>query len=197
MAHSYDVFLSHSHRDATWVERLARQLEDEHRLRAWLDRWMLVPGKPWQQAMARGIEEAPSCAVFLGSETPRGWFEKEIEKALNRQAQDRDFRVIPVLLPNADGTLSDALAASFLELNTWVDFRDPGDSARALHLLVSGVKGVAPGRGPSSPKPNGTLNDADIEKLRHLQALRNDRLVDDTVALDYQRKILDRLLEMP
>src|SRR3954470_4515694 len=90
----WDVFLSHSHRDADWVEDLAKRLEDERRVRPWLDRWVLVPGEPWQRKIARGLEEAASCAVCLGQHTPRGWFEREIEKALSRQAVDRRFRVI-------------------------------------------------------------------------------------------------------
>jgi TIR domain len=191
----FDVFLSHSHRDATWVENLARRLEDEHRIRSWLDRWMLVPGKPWQRAMAHGIQKAPSCAVFFGRETPHGWFEKEIEKALNRQAQHRDFRVIPVLLPDIDSGVRASLTEGFLELNTWVDFSDGADPDRAMHLLVSGVKGLAPGRWPARA-PNGQPRTDVVEKLRHLRQLREDQLVDDAVAIDYQRKILDRLLDI-
>ena len=46
----YDVFLSHSHRDAEGVEALARWLQAEAGLSVWLDRWVLVPGEEWVQA---------------------------------------------------------------------------------------------------------------------------------------------------
>lgn len=42
---TYDVFLSHSHEDAEWVEKLAKQLEDRKKLNVWLDKWILVPGE--------------------------------------------------------------------------------------------------------------------------------------------------------
>ena len=50
----FDTFLSHSHDDAEWVERLAKRLEDECGFRIWLDKWILVPGKSWQQEMKKG-----------------------------------------------------------------------------------------------------------------------------------------------
>src|ERR671912_600858 len=102
---STDTFLSHSHDDAAWVEALARRLEDECGFKVWLDRWVLVPGKSWQQAIARGLEEVGSCAVFIGAKTPKGWFQQEIERALDLQTRNSDFRVIPVLMPDADSSV--------------------------------------------------------------------------------------------
>jgi TIR domain len=139
----FDVFLSHSHIDAEWVEKLAERLENEAGFRVWLDKWVLVAGYSWQQAMARGIDQTDCCAVCISDSTPSGWFNKEIERALNRQTKDPSFRVIPVLLPNAKTINVD----DFLELNTWVDFRQP-DLSYAFHTLVCGIKGVPPGRWP-------------------------------------------------
>lgn len=119
----FHVFLSHSHQDAIWVKDLAERLEDECSFRVWLDIWILIPGNPWQQEMARGLEQAGCCAVCIGKTTPMGWFKEEIQKALNRQTTDPSFRVIPVLLPNADPiNVND-----FLELRTWVDFGHGSD----------------------------------------------------------------------
>src|ERR1051326_5590952 len=123
MAKPYDAFLSHSHDDATWVEALARRLEDECDFRIWLDRWVLVPGKSWQRAMTRGLEETTTCAVCIGAHTPKGWFQEEIERALDLQTRDDSFRVIPVLLP--DGNPESA--PGFLTLRTWADFRNGKD----------------------------------------------------------------------
>ncbi len=140
----YDVFLSHSHNDAKWVEELAKQLEDREKLHVWLDKWILVPGEPWQQGMARGLNQAKSCVVCNSEQTPKGWFQEEIERAINRQAGNPSFRVIPMLLPG----VKDFNGGDFLGLRTWVDFRKGIDDTEAFHRLVSGIKGVAPGRGP-------------------------------------------------
>lgn len=190
----YDVFLSHSHLDADWVEELAKRLEDERRIRPWLDRWVLIPGTPFQREMARGLEQAGSCAVCLGQHTPQGWVEKEIEKALNRQAQDPEFRVIPVLLPRADEKLATELQDTFLGLNTWVDFGEHSDPGHAFHLLACGVKGIRPGRWTPSAGSNWP-NEEMVEKLKQLRELRQAALVDDSVALDIQRKIVKELLD--
>lgn len=45
----FHAFLSYSHDDANWVENLAYRLEDQDGFKVWLDRWVLVPGKSWQQ----------------------------------------------------------------------------------------------------------------------------------------------------
>jgi hypothetical protein len=138
----FDVFLSHAHEDAEIVERLGVKLTDEARLRVWLDKWILIPGEHWQQQMARGLEQAETCAVCVSRETSNGWFREEIERALNRQAKDPKFRVIPIVLPNGDRTVVD----NFLELRTWVDFKVGIDDHYAFHVLISGIHGRAPGR---------------------------------------------------
>jgi hypothetical protein len=186
----YDVFLSHAHVDAEVVERLAAGLEDKEGLHVLLDKWVLIPGTHWQQEMAKGLEEARTCAVCIGRTTPAGWFREEIERALNRQTKDPGFRVIPVILPGGDSSVVD----NFLELRTWVVFKNNLEEGDAFHLLTCGVRGVPPGRLPALP-----LNvDLDVamtrDKLTRLRALRSERLIDDDIALEYQRRLLDQLM---
>ena len=146
----YDVFLSYAEPDGPAVTKIAERLVDEARLHVWLDRWVHVPGESYQQALDRGLEQAKSCAVFITPNTPVGWFQQQIERALDRQAENASFRVIPVLLPGA----RDSDVGNFLKLRTRVDFRD-ADQAYALHMLQSGIKGVAPGRWPPRSDQNG------------------------------------------
>jgi hypothetical protein len=142
----YHVFLSHAHLDAEVVKKLAVRLEDEAKFRVWVDEWVLVPGKSWQRGMARGLDEAGACAVFFGSKEQVGWFEKEIEKAMDRQAAEPEFGVIPVLLPGADI----ALIQGFLKQNWWVEFKDGIEDAEAFRRLVAGIRGESPGRPPAT-----------------------------------------------
>jgi len=146
---SFDIFLSHAHDDAAWVEELARHLEDNYGFRVWLDKWVLVPGRSWQQAMARGLEDARNCAVFISAVTPKGWFDKEIQRALDLQTRNPKFGVIPVLMPNGDPSA----IPPFLASNTWADFRDGQDRDYALHVLRQGVRGEPVGRWPKADKP--------------------------------------------
>jgi len=188
----YDAFISHSHDDADWVQRLAQRLEDECGFKTWLDRWLLVPGGSWQQEMALGLDQAVSCVVCLGSSTPSGWFLQEIERALNIQAADASFRVIPVLLPDAPSES----VPQFLGLRTWADFRNGKDLEYAFHILKCGIMGTSPGRWPrdaasSVQNPSITVYE---RKLQELQRLRRYD-VRDEVLIEYQRKILEQWFE--
>ena len=57
--------------------------------------------------------------------------------------------MIPVILPGGDSSLVD----NFLELRTWVQFKDGLDDRDAFRRLVAGIKGLSPGREPNRP-PN-------------------------------------------
>lgn len=190
LPNQFDVFLSHAHGDAEIVECLAGRLSDEAQLRVWLDRWVLVPGGHWQQEMARGLDQAKTCAVCISRDTPAGWFREEIERALNRQVKDPSFRVIPVILPNGDQTVVD----SFLELRTWVDFKAGIDDGYAFHVLTCGIRGQPPGRYLSTANKDGLSLEVMRVKLKKIRSLREERLIDDNIALEYQRRVLDEII---
>lgn len=99
-----------------------------------------------------------------------------------------------MLLPNAQ----EININNFLELRTWVKFKKGFDDPRAFHLLVSGIKGMAPGRGPvtSEEKVSYPSHNQEREFLKQIQQLRGDRLIDDEIAIEYQRKVLDRIMEV-
>ena len=191
----YQVFLSHSHQYGAWVEALAKRLEDEHGFRVWLDRWVLVPGTSWQQEITKGLEEAQVCAACVGRETSKGWFQREIEKALNRQASDAAFRVIPILLPDAPSDLTEVMPA-FLELRTWVDFRQGSDPDYAFHFLVQGIKGEPVGRWPlpGQDSLNSGVGSRFSDAERRLQEFRKLREAagefSEEVRIEYEKKIL-------
>lgn len=187
---TYNVFLSHSHNDAEPVGIIAGILEDAYNIKVWLDKWILVPGEPFRQAMAKGIDNAKTCAVIVGNGTPKGWFEEEIGKALNRQSQDKSFRVIPVLLPGSDSKF----ITDFLELRTWVKFKETIDEKRPMHELVCGINGVPPGRQYEKDEIP-IVNGIEIEdKLKKIKKLHEDNLIEDSIKLEFQRIILNELL---
>jgi hypothetical protein len=129
--------------------------------------------------------------VFVGGKTPSGWFREEIERALNRQTKDNGFRVIPVILPNGDRRLTD----DFLELRTWVDFKNGLADADAFHLLECGVRGIPPGRRMKTERSQSDELAALKMKLSRIRDLRFEQLIDETVALEYQRRLLDELVK--
>lgn len=134
---TYDVFLSYNNRDHAAVEVIARQLE-QRGLTVFLDRWFLVPGKPWPQALEEILNSCRAVAVFLGPNGMGRWQQREQYLALDNQARRPAFPVIPVLLPGADPALG------FLSLNTWVDLRQ-GSDEMALAILAAAIQGQPPG----------------------------------------------------
>jgi len=68
----YDVFLSHSSSDKPVVEKLAVKLEQAG-CRPFLDKWHLVPGKPWQEALEAAIRQSATCVIFLGPSGLGAW----------------------------------------------------------------------------------------------------------------------------
>lgn len=166
----FDVFLSHNSRDKEAVEHLARRLEDEAQIRPWLDKWNLVPGEPWQEALELALDSSRTCAVFLGPEGVGPWQNEEMRAALQERVSRSDFRVIPVLLPGALQPDRRQLPR-FLSRLTWVDFSGPEGlkDELAFRSLVAGVRGLAPGR---DGRPVGPVPDPAIEaKRRRLRAL--------------------------
>jgi DNA-binding NarL/FixJ family response regulator len=139
----FDVFLSYQRTDQKAVKYLARRLR-EAGLQAWLDRWNLIPGEPWQEAVEEALDQSRTCAVFWG---PRGlgpWQNEEMRAALERRVRERSHRVIPVLLPGCPEP-EEAKLPHFLKRVTWVDFREGLDDSNAFKNLVAGIRGIAPG----------------------------------------------------
>lgn len=144
----YNVFLSHNEDDKLAVEKLARRLEDEARLRPFLDKWHLIPGEPFQEAIEDALKQSRTCAVFIGSSGTSPWQNEEMRAAIDRRVGESKgrFRVIPVLLPGAERGERGRLP-TFLIRTTWVEFSESLDDADAFRYLVAGIKGEPPGRG--------------------------------------------------
>jgi hypothetical protein len=140
----YDVFLSHSSADKQAVEAIANRLT-EAGLFPFLDRWHLVPGEPWQEALEEALDSSATCAAFVGPNGLAPWENEEMRAAIEERVRNHSFRVIPVLLPGA-GAVPDL--PRFLRRLTWCDFRSGLDDPSAFHRLVAGIRGEAPGRSP-------------------------------------------------
>ena len=135
---AYDLFLSYHWRDRDVVEPLAHALRQKG-LEVFLDRWYLVPGLRWQTALERVLLSCRAAAVLIGPHGLGSWQQREKELALDRQARDESFPVIPVLLPGAEPALE------FLSLNTWVDLRGGIEGPDTLTILFRAARGEPPG----------------------------------------------------
>jgi hypothetical protein len=182
----YDVFLSYSREDALWVESLAARLKTELGFSVWLDRWVLIPGRPWQREMAQGLKLARCCAICINRTTPEGWRREELERALSLQVDNEKYGVIPVLLPDA---LPDSVP-DFLSLRNWADFRSGEDQNYAFHVLCQGIRGEPVGfwkqSSPDASKHSLSVHERRVLELHRFRALG----VHEEVVIEFERKIL-------
>jgi hypothetical protein len=143
VAASYDVFLSYSRADSAAAEALRARLGDRG-LTAFLDRYGLPAGQPWQPWLERHLASCRALVVLVGAAFGE-WQQREIQLGLDRQTSAKKagelFPVIPALLPGLGN--DDIPVGCFLGLNTWVDLRNGLDEPEALLRLVSGAQSAS------------------------------------------------------
>lgn len=163
----YDVFLSHNGADKLAVEYLAQKL-CEAGLEPFLDKWHLIPGEPWQEAIEAALDQSRTCAVFLGPNGLGPWENEEMRSALEDRVRDKARHVIPVLLPGAPDSQDHPLPR-FLRRLTWVDFRKGLEDSVAFQRLVSGIKGTVPNSGNDLTQPGQKVSLVAVEQQDFLQ----------------------------
>lgn len=131
------LFLSYHSLDQRLIQSIQASLSGRG-VDTFLDRNRLKPGLPWVDALQEGIDKSCAVAVFIGKEGLGAWQKREMELALQRQAKEGKFPVVPVLLPQADVEK----APGFLLLNTWIDLRG-GVNDIGLDNLAEVVRGDA------------------------------------------------------
>ena len=140
-----DVFLSYSRTDAEATRRVQAYLK-EAGLATFLDRDQLAAGQPWLPALEQAIARCGAVAVLVGPAGLGTWQQREVQLALDRQAEaertGHRFPVIPVLLPKVEDP-----PGGFLKLQTWVDLRSDLADPVQIQLLLTGIRGVAPAAG--------------------------------------------------
>lgn len=181
----YDVFLSHTTADKPAVEEIARRLVAVG-VRPWLDKWNLIPGEPWQEAIELAMGQCATCTVFVGPSGLGPWQNEEMRTAIERRikATRKGFRVIPVLLPGARRA-ERARLPLFLSQVTWVDFRNGLNDEHAFHRLLAGIRAATPG-----PSTDQDLLDS-LAPYRGLQAFD----IEDSAFFFGREALTDLLLD--
>jgi WD40 repeat protein len=135
---AFDVFLSYSRADASNAQRLVQLLRSRG-LKVFFDRDYLTPGQAWPTLLEKHLRACRAVAICLGPEGLGPWQQREQYVALDRQAQEDHFPVIPLLLPGAKGP-----PLGFLRLSTWIDLTAGVDDWPALNVVERAIRGQAP-----------------------------------------------------
>ena len=160
----YDAFLSYNSQDRPAVEELARRLRAEG-LDALPGGVGAGPGQGVPAGAGRGaLRQSKTCVVFLGPSGLGPWQKQELQVAIDKRVRDRDFHVIPVLLPGAERPRrGDVAHLEFLINASWVEFLKTLDDEKAFRRLVWGITGEQAARRRSS---RGTRGSARIAAWR-------------------------------
>lgn len=81
------LFLSYNTADHVEVEAIASGLRARD-VEVFLDRWELVPGRSWPEALEKALGDCSGVAVILGRHGVGRWQQREQYVALNRQTAD-------------------------------------------------------------------------------------------------------------
>jgi len=128
------LFLSHSHIDDEFAERLATDLE-RNGIRVWYDGWDLDIGHDLTVKIQEGIASSQFLAVILSrAAVQSAWVEKEWTTGFRRELEQRRIVVLPILYQDCE-------LPEFLKGKKYADFRRPEDYEAALKELARCLRG--------------------------------------------------------
>lgn len=127
------VFISYSHSDAEFVNKLAMQLVKRN-AHVWVDTWELNVGDSILGRVQQAIQDSSALLVVLSkSSVTSEWCKKELSAGLMRELDEKRVIVLPVLLEECEIPI-------FLREKMYADFRTNFD--RGLAAIVDAVARV-------------------------------------------------------
>lgn len=115
------IFISYSHNDKDFVDRLALKLV-EKRIKVFVDRWEMKLGDSITNKIQDAISDASYLIVVLSkSSVDSDWCKREITTALMLELERKRVVLLPVLLDDCEIPL-------FIRDKFYADFRDSFDS---------------------------------------------------------------------
>lgn len=128
------VFISYSHSNAKFVDRLALELV-KARAHVWLDRWELSVGDSLTQRIQSALQDAGALLVVLSpASVASEWCKRELTAGLVRELEERRVVVLPLLLEDCDIPL-------FLRDKLYADFRQ--DFKSGFEAVIKAISKVA------------------------------------------------------
>lgn len=126
----FDIFLSHAHKDRTFVAMLDQWLTGIAGLRVWYDARELAGGALLATDLQSAIERCRGILLIASEESlTRGWVKNEYNSAMDEAANNEGFRVVALRLGNAD-------VSGLMRGLTWIDVPSSGfDRETALAVL--------------------------------------------------------------
>jgi tetratricopeptide (TPR) repeat protein len=146
--YEYDIFLSYSHADEEWTEKLAARLEREHwpaegrRLRVFFAPWDIQPGQSIPERIEQALPRSRKVGLILSPEAVGStWVKLERLVTTYIDMTEREERLLPLHLRACE-------KPPLLRPIRSIDFGVDSDFEESYQLLLSTIKGEPPPRGP-------------------------------------------------
>ncbi len=128
------VFVSYSHWDAEFVDRLVRDLRYSD-VPATYDKWLLKVGDSIIDRIAEAVTSAASVVAILSKNSVKSeWVRRELSLAMTKEIKGRTVKVLPAVIDDCDipASISDKLFADFRGQYYWgltklLEVLDPRD----------------------------------------------------------------------
>ncbi len=127
------IFISYSHENREFVDRLASQLV-AHNVNIWLDRWELNIGDSIIAHIQEAVDGASALLLILSkSSVSSEWCKNEINAGLLRELEEKRVFVMPVMLEDCEVPV-------FVRGKLYADFRTSFDDG--LRTILEGIAKV-------------------------------------------------------
>lgn len=127
------VFISYSHNDRAFVQKLAQDLRDNGGNKVWLDLWEIRIGDSIIGKIEEGINESDFLIVVLSEHSVMSnWVISELRSALTIQLNQQNVKVLPVLIDDCQKPL-------FLNHIRHADFRPGSNYNEAFAELLNAI----------------------------------------------------------
>ena len=134
------IFISYSHVDASFVDKLATALVKQN-ASVWVDRWELNVGDSILSRVQEAIHESDALLVVLSKASVASeWCKKELNAGLMRELDEKRVVVLPVLVEDCEIPI-------FLREKMYADFRKGfARGLKAISEAVAKLTNIGEGR---------------------------------------------------
>lgn len=161
------VFISYSHADTKWKDRLVKQLgvlDQQGLLEVWEDR-LIGAGQDWYKEIQKAMAGARVAILLISANflTSKFILQEEVPKLLQRREQE-GMTVVPVLLSDCVWEVVPWLAPMQMrpDPKKWLSSRKERGVAELSEIVreVHSLLRLPPSKGADFPDPGSAINDA-------------------------------------
>lgn len=139
------VFMNYSHKDKSFVRRLAADLRDAGHT-VWIDETEILVGDSLIKKIRIALDNVDFVAAIISlTSIDSHWVQKELDLASNREIDEKRVVVLPVLLDDVE-------LPGFLKGKYFADFREEDNYQEGLNKLIKRLGSRTPFSDLSSEK---------------------------------------------